>query len=401
MSVHSLWWDYPRFKQNNVKVLLVSLRHLLLSEISNALKRLGHSFYILLIEKNELERHLVEQMFNKAIKEFQPDFVLTVNHLGFDQEGVVTGLLTSYKIPFASWYVDSPYLIINHYEKNRSFYLTLFLWDKDYIKITKNLGFDKVVYLPLGVDDTIFNPMVKKQDLTSPVSFVGNSMVAKVNSVLLRYQISGSLLYCFDKVSKAFENSSHIIVRKMMKETFPDLFKELMSLPEIQAIGYETAVTWQATSNYRLKLVKQLKQFNPLIVGDKGWENLLDSSFKLHRELNYYSELSGFYNSNPINFNATSRQMKNGVNQRVFDVPACKSLVITDWTNQLESLMEPGKEVLAYKGCGEIAGIVKQAVNDKKFCERVACAGYNRVINEHTYFHRIKKLVYTMRKYYG
>lgn len=399
------WWDYIRFRHDKVRVLLVSLRHLLLSEISGALKRLGHSCKVLLIGGEELDRGVVEQMFTETIKTFQPDFVLTINHLGFDQEGVVTDLLTRYRIPFASWYVDSPHLIIHHYARNKSPYLTLFLWDKDYIEIAKGLGFDKVEYLPLGVDETLFRPMGPGENplshLASDVSFVGNSMVIKVRSMLARHKINGALLEHFGEVSAAFQRSHHLIVRDTIAEEFPTLAGELAKLSGAQAYGYETGVTWQATGWYRAALVKKLQSFEPLIAGDPGWREILGEGFRLHSELNYYNDLPALYNMTRFSFNATSRQMKNGVNQRVFDVPACQSVVITDWTHQLEDLMEPGREALAYRDGDEIPELVERAIKDQEFRQKIAEAGYRRVLSQHTYCHRLKKLINVMKSNYG
>ena len=401
---NSPWWDYRKFQHKEVRVLLVSSQHLLLSEISQALRRLGHRCQILLLGGKELDLGSVEKAFTEAIHSTRPDFVLTINHLGFDQEGFVTGLLTRYKIPFASWYVDSPHLIIRHYARNRSPYLTLFLWDKDYIEAVRQLGFEKVEYLPLGVDETLFKPINSEKNPLSPlatdVSFVGNSMVIKVRSVLTRNQIHGPLLDHFETVSAAFRQSSHLIVREMMAELFPSLACELKKLPEPQALGYETGVTWQATGLYRLSLVEKLRPFNSLIVGDQGWSEILEDGVRLHRELNYYSDLPAFYNVSQISFNATSRQMKNGVNQRVFDVPACRRVVVTDWTQQLEQVMEPGKEVLAYHNGNEIPELVNHALKDEAFRKKIAEDGYRRVIKEHTYVHRLNRLIDVMKKHY-
>lgn len=399
------WWDYPRFQNDEVKVLLVSLKHLLMSEINGALEKLGHRCRVLRIEKEELDRSSVERMFTETIKSFQPDFVLTIDHLGFDQEGVVTDLLTRCRIPFASWYVDSPYMIIRHYAENRSPYLTLFLWDEDYIEITKNLGFEMVEYLPLGVDETLFRPLGAGHNplshLASDVSFVGNSMVVKVRSILNRCGINGPLREHFEEVSREFEHSHHLVVRDMLADKFPDLFDELIKLPEPRALGYEWGVTWQATGWYRVELVKKLQPFRPLIVGDPGWKEILDGNFRLHKELYYYADLTAFYNVTNVSFNATSRQMKEGVNQRVFDVPACRAVVLTDWSRQLEGLMEPGREVLAYRSGDEIPELTDRAVRDRKFREKIAEAGYRRVLNEHTYRHRLKKLISVMKRNYG
>jgi spore maturation protein CgeB len=108
--------------------------------------------------------------------------------------------------------------------------------------------------------------------------------------------------------------------------------------------------------------------------------------------------LTDFYNVSKISFNATSRQMKNGVNQRVFDVPACRRVVVTDWTPQLEGLMEPGVEVLAYRTGDEVPEMVDRALKDGAFYGSVSEAGYRRVLAEHTYGHRLAEMIRIMRK---
>jgi len=234
--VNPPWWDYPKFRHEQLRVLLISTRHLLLSEIKGALTRLGHGCQILLLEGKEFDLDTVERTFTEAIRASRPDFVLTVNHLGFDQEGFMTGLLTRYKVPFASWYVDSPHLIVRHYSRNRSPYLTLFLWDRDYMDAVRRLGFESVEYLPLGVDESLFNPIKLQRNplssLSASVSFVGNSMRIKVRSALGRSQVTGPLLDRFEAVSFAFQRSPHLIVREMLAEQFPALEDELKGLPE-------------------------------------------------------------------------------------------------------------------------------------------------------------------------
>ena len=407
------WWRYPRFGGKAVKVLLVSLRHLLLREIYGALRGLGHDCRVLVIEQDELERGRVERMYTEALRTFRPDFVLTVNHLGFDHEGVVTELLSTYEIPFASWYVDSPHLIIRRHRENNSPYLTLWLWDKDYIGIVRGLGVNQVEYLPLGVDETLFYPLNRSRGPSSGlipacppvprvgVSFVGNSMVLKVRSKLSRSGAAGPLKERFNTVAQAFEDSPGLIVREMVKDRFPELAGELERMSEPRCLDYETAVIWKATGRYRLDRVKMLKAFSPVIVGDPGWKEILGSGFRVTGVLNYYDDLPGFYNHSPINFNATSRQMKKGVNQRVFDVPACGRVLVTDWTEQLEALMEPDKEIIAYRDREEIPEKVERLIRDKRFRNQVAEAGRRRVLDQHTYRHRLSRMVDGMRARYG
>jgi spore maturation protein CgeB len=398
------WWLYKRFRGDSVRVLLVSLKHLLLSEISGALDRLGHQYLVFLLEKEKTDRLWVERSFTQALAGFKPDFVLTVNHMGFDHQGVVTGLLSRFRIPFASWYVDSPYLIIRHHRENHSPYLTLFLWDKDYLEVVKRLGFENAEYLPLGVDETLFRPMLRESCSPRPasdVSFVGNSMVLKVRSRLSRCGIHGPLKNRFAEVSGEFERSHHLVVDGMLKDRFPDLAAELEKLTEPQALGYETAVIWQATGQYRLRNLEMLESYSPFIAGDPGWKEILGDGFDVRGELNYYSDLPAFYNLSRVSFNATSRQMKNGVNQRIFDVPACRRVLVTDRTRQLENLMEPGREILTYSSREEIPEKVGRVLKDRNLYDRICEAGYRRVVNAHTYRHRVARLVDVMKTNYG
>jgi len=94
-------------------------------------------------EKNEFIKRLIWALIN-----FKPDFLLTINHFGFDEEGKLTELLTKFKIPFASWFVDNPFFILKNYPKQISCYLFIFLWDKSYRKILQKNGFENIAILP-------------------------------------------------------------------------------------------------------------------------------------------------------------------------------------------------------------------------------------------------------------
>ena len=399
------WWDYPRFKGPGLTVLLMGATHLLLREIQNALLRLGHRAAVVLVEKKATGRFEAIKKMTAFLNEIRPDFVLTINHSGFDREGAFTDLLNRFRIPFASWYVDSPHLILHHYQDNRSDFLFLFTWDADYVELLEKRGFHHVVYLPLGVDESVFHPEAGTAPNQMPgqinLGFVGNSMAVKVASILRRNRIHSPLLDRMPFVASAYEKDKGHIVRHVLSEHFPDLMPLFDQLsPDVQ-MAYETAIIWQATGTYRLNRIKALKRFSPVIAGDPGWKSLLDSSFRVMSELNYYSQLPLFYSACRINFNATSRQMKNGVNQRVFDVPACRHLLLTDHTRQLEQVLDPGKEVLVYQTPSEIPELVERILADEDMRKSIAKAGYARVMAEHTYMQRMETLIGHMRKTFG
>ncbi len=184
-----------------------------------------------------------------------------------------------------------------------------------------------------------------------------------------------------------------------IKRIDPEVLREYQILDEEQRSAFDTAVMWEATKQYRLERVRKLLPSNPVIAGDVGWFDLIEENrFQYQKEVSYYDELPYFYNVMKINLNATSRQMKGAVNQRVFDVPACNRFLLTDYGEQLEDLFDVGTEVICYRDAEEIEDLVAYYSNHDEERRAIARKGYQRVIKEHTYVARIRDMVNTMRK---
>ncbi len=396
---------YKKFIGDDAKVLLLTTQYFLMGEVISALKRLDIDYRLITIVQNELGCEDFIKEIIRNILEFKPDFLLTINHLGLDREGVLAQFFEKIEMPFASWYVDNPNLIIKQYNNNVSSYCTLFLWDKDNLPDMKRFGFEHCFYLPLGVDEKRFCPIGDSQNplshLSSKIAFVGNSMAQKVRKSLKKTNANGCLRSLFHSIAIKYMESSERDVEKIIKLLYPELYEDFMSLTDTDISNYETAVSWEATRVYRLERVIKLLPFNPLIVGDTYWSEIIDNKgSKYNQELSYYDELPYLYNIVDINFNATSRQMKGAVNQRVFDVPACKQFLLTDFQMQLSELFEIGKEVMCYNDPDEIPGLVSYYLAHESERKRIAENGYNRVLRDHTYVSRVKEMVSIMRELY-
>ncbi len=396
---------YEKFEREELHILLINSQYLMMGELVNAIGVLGHELKTLVIEREaEIGQHDFVEKLLRVLIEFKPDFVLTVNHLGFDREGIVTDLLTTLEIPFASWYVDSPMLIIKHYERNLSPYCSIFLWDQDYIKDIQTLGFDKVHYLPLATDPDIFKPIEpRKNPLLSQanaVSFVGNSMTNKIQKRKERLGITDEHKSLIEQLGRAYAQCNSRNVGDVLDQ---DPYKGdplVQKMQNNKRVDFETLIMWQATQIYRLKYIQMLESLNPTIRGDDGWKKLLNGSFQLGPELAYYYDLNYFYNVSKINFNITSTQMRNAVNQRVFDVPASGGFLLTDYKNQLEALMKVGEEVVCYRDSEEIPELIKFYLKHDTLREKIARQGRKRVLKEHTYVHRLEELCLYMKRHF-
>ncbi len=162
--------------------LLITSQYFLMGEITAALERMEVEHRLLDIGAREASADRFTEWILAAVREFKPDFVLTVNHLGVDHEGVLMGLLERLRLPLASWFVDDPRLILGLHRHAAHPQTSLFTWDADTVAPLQAMGHRNVHHLPLGADPARFHPgrlKPPRPEWRANVSFVGNSMVAK------------------------------------------------------------------------------------------------------------------------------------------------------------------------------------------------------------------------------
>ena len=387
-------------KKEHLRVLVVNPDYFLIPEITRAFKHLGHQVRLTLFDKR---RNRGDEVFRQVlfdIKEFSPNLVFTVNHLGFDREGLLLDTLHRLRVPSVSWYVDSPAIILSLYDGPKSDLAFIFVWDPTYIPEVRGLGFDRVFPLPLATDPEVFLPYrtaAKKKWRTS-LSFVGNSLVSSVREKLARLPSNLAFQNLFDHLFKVSQDRPFRRLKSLL------MGEELEGHPLIQRLNrqglsdLEAALLWKATQEYRLACLMELAVFRPTIYGDSGWRELLGEPYRLRPEVNYYDDLPQVYGSTAINFNATSLQMKAAVNQRVFDVPAAGGFLITDFREQLAELFNLGEEVACFQEAGEISELVRFYLKNPVVRKKITAKARDRVLSEHTYRHRVAAIVSTLRR---
>ncbi len=412
-SVRYNIWEkasYAKFT-GEPRLLLLMSKYFLTGELTSACERLGIPHRLLQVPDGEMgQTEFVERLL-AAVLEFRPDCIVTINHLGVDREGILMGLLEKLQLPLASWFVDNPHLVLAHYTDLVSPWAAIFTWDADNLPSLKRLGFEHVFYLPLGTDATRFHPPLRGGGLPpghpwrADVSFVGNSMVHKVTARLDKLRLPPELANSYGTIAAEFAGSDIRSVQDFLHAAHPELVPFYRGLGgPVEQLDYEVLLTWESTLQYRLSCIRATLPFNPLIVGDDGWLELLKNegaSWRRHPEVTYYTDLPVLYPGSAINFNCTSKQMKGAVNQRVFDVPATGSFCLTDWREQIENLFEPGREVICYRTPEEAEELIRRFLANPAERRTIADAARKRVLAEHTYEHRIKELVETMRRTFG
>jgi len=77
---------------------------------------------------------------------------------------------------------------------------------------------------------------------------------------------------------------------------------------------------------------------------------------------------------------------------RDFEAPACKVCYMTEYSKELEDFYDVGKEIICYESKEELLDKIKFYLNNDSARNKVAEAGYNRVIKDHSWQKRFEKL---------
>jgi spore maturation protein CgeB len=371
---------YRKFVSERITVVLLDGNYHLGSECRSALERLGHRVVSVAVTTpvSEFVRALL-----LTCAQVRPDFILSINHIGFDEQGEIGSLLDELELPVSVWCVDSPQFILKGGVLPAARTSSLFVWERTLVEAMRARGATDVHYLPLATDPRRFRPA--DAEVAYPVSFVGDSMEhsQKKWRSRLRAPERAHARRLADEILNASTVEAHC---------------ELLEPMALNATAWDViaAAVWDATGRYRLRLLQSIAGPALHLFGDKGWTRLLPTA-RYRGPVNYGEDLCQVYRASAISVNATSRQMPTAVNQRVFDVPASGGFLLTDAQCDVGEHFELGTEVVCYRGADELAQLAAEysrRTDERRFIAQRARA---RIIRCHTYEHRLTSMVSFLR----
>jgi spore maturation protein CgeB len=386
---------YPKFRRWPPRVLLVAHDYLLMPEVRRGLAAFG-------AEVAEVPFVADAARFVPALLEgvsaFRPDFLLTLNHVGFDADGKVLGLLSRLGVPAASWFVDRHELFLAG-RIDPDALLTICTWDPEALASISRRGAPHAAYLPLAVDAALFRPPRMPQ-LHARLGFVGGSWTRKMAANLRAARYPGVLLSAYKRLG-----------RRLAREPDADPL-EWVTEPERTALFrldpgrramFIRLVQLAATRTHRLEHLEALLGHEPLVVGDAYWRRALSRAglaFSWRPNVPY-AELGGIYAGCEVVVNVSSLQSRHALNQRIFDVPASGGFLLTDAPPSLGEVLEPGVEVAVYDGADDLPTQVARWLADPEGRRAMADRARRRILAEHTYERRLERLCKLMRKRYA
>lgn len=129
--------------------------------------------------------------------------------------------------------------------------------------------------------------------------------------------------------------------------------------------------------------------------------SFLAQEFRMNDLRRQYSlkEMAQVYRRSRIVVNVGRDDYPQDANLRTFEAMAAGALLVTGLPNELTEIgFKEGVHFLGYREVGEISGLVRRFLDDEVARRRIATAGQEKVLCEHTYDVRVKKLLDSVAK---
>jgi spore maturation protein CgeB len=377
---------YPKFAREKLVCVILGDGYHLQRECARAMRDAGHE--VVMVPLEDKASAMIGRVV-RALLTLKPDFVLSVNHLGFDSDNALGEILEECEMPTAVWYCDNPMIVLEGGRIPAATMTTCFTWERKYIPWLRSQGVEDLHYLPLGTD------FVQRSRRVGPLKhelcFVGDSMQAPASKY-------------FARLSEEERAQARTLAAQLRghREYILDPLREL----DVQRREGEgcwdivAAACWEGTAGYRRGLLEGLEQDRLSVFGDEHWRDLLPGATWGHR-VSYGQDLAEIYGNSAVNINATSFQMTTAVNQRVFDVPAAGGFLLTDNQEDVAQHFELSREVMVYRSPEELADLAGYYLKHERERKQIVARARARIEREHRYFHRVERLLSVMRARYA
>ena len=385
--------DYPKFA-GPTRMLILGTGYFFDQSWARAAESLSwQTVSVSSVMVGEITKQQMSDLFT-TLAEFKPDFIITSNYAGMDSLGVFARFFEDARIPYVSWFTDTPRMILYERTVHCSHYAVAATWERAYEPHFRELGFDHVLFMPHATDPDLFNGRPADR-FDRDLAFVGASMI---NHAQDAWHVLEDFPHITAALREAFDEG------RVTREAFA-LGAEAILAPElvngcgpVERRHLELCLVYDATRRMRHDMVKALEPLGVEVRGDALWRQVLDN---IGGAVGYFDDLAPFYRATAVNLNTTSLQMCSSVNQRVFDCPAAGGFLLTDAQADLEELFDPNDEVATYAGLEELKDKARYYLERPRERWAIVERAQRRIAAHHTHAHRLQTLETFLKERYA
>lgn len=386
-----------------MKILFYRYGSICEPDIIEGFEELGHT--VSQITEEITNKNLVfgdsARIVSNYLLEHPQDCVFTINFFP-----IISDVCNIFKIPYICWTVDSP--VMELFAKpiqnpcNR-----VFLFDRAQYNEIAPLNPGHIFHFPLAVNVKAKQQIIKntsaaeRKRFSSDISFVGSLYTEKCPYDKLTNPPEYLLGYLNGLIESQLKVYGYFFIEDLLTDEIVRSFKAC--LPGFYTYPLETFLTDKITTAqlYIGNKITALERLRTMDILSKNFNLDLytGSDTSTLPKVNHrgfaksLTEMPIIFHESKINLNPTSKAIRSGLPQRIFDIMGCGGFVLTNYQPELPEIFELGNEIIAYGSLEELKDMTGYYLEHEAERLEIAHNGYEKVARDYNYPVRLEQLL--------
>lgn len=344
------------------------------------------------------------------LKRLKPDLVMSV-----DLVNGLGKLCAAAGVPYVVWEINPRVWVVPPPLPEEALGTHLFTWRKKHVRLYEALGFQHVSWLPLAANPDFRRPLplteANRERYRAPVSFVGSSLanedpkdfrlaqetLRKLTQEAPTLEERRAWMEGLNVLKQALDVQQQNVLRPIFIEMLEAGFARL-GLPVQIPVGndrLDLRIVFSRIFGTRRRstVLHALAPIGVAVYGDPGWQKVLGQGLYYRGSAEHGEELTMIYNVSLFNLDIGRLYQLDIVTMRVFDILASGGFALVEYAEELPSLFEVGKEVVAWRDERDLLEYTLYFLEHPQQRLDVIQAGRARVLRDHTFLHRLETIV--------
>lgn len=368
-------------------------------DIAEAFESFGHT--VEYYEEMQDERKGTDiRRLKEVVAEY--DLVFSANYFSR-----VSNACQAQQKKYIAWTVDSPMLtMFDTSVFNECNYI--FLFDKfDYYRFLQ-MGVKHVYYLPLAVNAERVKNCIEaasekeKGKYRGDISFVGG-LYYKNSYDAIEDKLPEYLQGYFDACMEAqldlygdnvFDRLLTADILERLCEII-DFHQSDTAFSDIKLVFSSTYLGFKTAQKERIRNLNALaSRFEVNLYTDRTDDRLRGVHVK--ESVDYREEMPLVFHESDINMNFTIRNIRTGLPLRIWDILGAGGFLLTNYQIELGDFFENGKDLVYYDSLDDMMRKAEYYLDHEDERKTIAQNGLKKIVQYHTYEHRIDVILKTV-----
>ena len=354
------------------------------------------------VDLNSIEASSLDERataIGELIRANTPMFVFTINFFPY-----ISIVCESLHVTYVSVSVTCPMIEIYN-TTIRNSCNKVFLFDREQYLSIRDENPDGIFHLALGSATSRFKSVAENEPTYQyDVSFIGSLYNEKDPFTSLKLSDADkdrldSLMhrqlelsaYSQDYLEKEISDADVSLI----KAAAPDFYPSDLSVRNLDRfVAINNYLSPHITYLERVSILNRLGEaFGEKINLFTGSDSKEVHGISIHGPVNTITEMPLVFRNSRINLNTTTRSMKSGLAQRIWDVLGCRGFLLTNYQPEIEDYFQIGRDLEVYESQDELVDKISYYLEHEDKRLEIAQNGYQTVLQGHSTLNRIIEII--------